>query len=86
MNAASFLLTAVESILTILEVPAMPLDHWAQQGPWNVHCYLPMEDWLEESRDKESECRIRTLGNVVVPCQAALAMSALSRMADSDSV
>lgn len=40
-----------------------------------------MEDWLDPNLDEESRLRLRAIGNIVVPCQAAMGFSILSEVA-----
>lgn len=59
-----------------------PLDFWAERE-WNVENPLEIGDFLQEAAlSPDDQNRLRTLGNVVVPQQACLAMSVLSRMLD----
>ncbi len=41
---------------------------------------VPEEQWLVHSLDQESKARIKALGNIVVPAQASLGCSILSKL------
>lgn len=63
--------------LSLQDVPA--LDHWVNQE-WNVASRIGMEDWLDANQDEESKCRMKCLGNIVVPCQAQMGVAVLSHV------
>ncbi len=58
----------------------LPVNSWVQKE-WNPNCKVAMEDWLDHNLDEESRCRMRTIGNIVVPYQAAMGFSILSEVA-----
>ena len=55
------------------------IDHFAEK-PWNRRNEVFITDWLCQVRTAEDECRLHQLGNIVVPCQAYIAMLILGRL------
>lgn len=51
------------------------------QKEWNPNSKVAVEDWLDQNLDEESKLRMRSIGNIVVPCQAAMGFSILSEVA-----
>ncbi|CAJ1388536.1 unnamed protein product, partial [Effrenium voratum] len=56
------------------------LDHWIKNSPWNKLNSIPEHLWLAKTRSEEDECRIHSMGNLVVPQQACCAASILSHI------
>ena len=48
--------------------------------PWNPLNQVPMHEWLTHSHSEEDKCRLRAMGNIVVPYQGCLAGRVLARM------
>lgn len=66
-------------------VQDMPdIDHFLRKPNWNESNALPLHQWLCNERGHEHKPRMDTLGNMVVPQQAFLAMSVLGRMQRGD--
>lgn len=55
------------------------LDHWVNQE-WNAGSKVCVEDWLDSNLDEESRCRMKSIGNIVVPCQAQMGVAVLSHV------
>lgn len=49
-------------------------------APWNADSSLPVEEWLTEFQSEQDRQRLKTMGNLVVPLQAAKALSVLSHV------
>ena len=64
---------------TALWCQGPPIDYFASR-PWNAGNTIPFHQWLVEEKCDQHKQRMDTLGNVVVPHQAFLAMSVLSRL------
>ncbi|CAL1167343.1 unnamed protein product [Cladocopium goreaui] len=64
---------------------APPIDHFANL-PWNAGNTTPMHKWLVRDNEKRDDhkSRMNSLGNVVVPQQAFLALSVLARMTQGE--
>jgi len=58
---------------------ARPVEHWIN-AEWNCFNKVPVEDWLDHNMDEESKCRMKAVGNLVVPCQAQMGFAVLSRI------
>ena len=41
---------------------------------------MDMKTWLVASYDEEAKCRMKVMGNIVVPQQAAMAAAVLAKM------
>lgn len=62
-------------------VQDMPdIDHFLRKPTWNESNAPPLHKWLCEQKGDAHKARMDTLGNMVVPQQAFLAMSVLGRM------
>jgi len=48
--------------------------------PWNDLNAVPLAEWLNESQTEQDQCRLRCMGNIVVPLQACQASRTLARM------
>ena len=48
--------------------------------PWNPLNQVPIHEWLTHSQSEEDKCRLRAMGNIVVPYQGRLAGKVLARM------
>lgn len=48
--------------------------------PWNPLNQVPIHEWLTHSHSEEDKCRLRAMGNIVVPYQGCLAGRVLARM------
>ena len=58
------------------------MDHWTGRA-WNQSNAVPLHQWLAPVQSKSDSSRLHCLGNVVIPQQAALAVSCLAQvMAD----
>lgn len=58
------------------------MDHWTGRA-WNQSNAVPLHQWLAPVQSKSDSSRLQCLGNVVIPQQAALAVSCLAQvMAD----
>ena len=49
---------------------------------WNTNSRIPMARWLSHSQTEQDKERLQCLGNIVVPAQASLGASLLSRIMD----
>lgn len=49
-------------------------------GPWNPHSKVPIHKWLLEAECPTNSERLRTLGNVVIPQCADLAMKLIASL------
>ena len=58
---------------------AKPVGEWAREA-WNPEAKLPMFRWLNAEQTDRERDRLKTLGNLVVPRQAALAAHVLAQM------
>lgn len=58
---------------------ATDFSQWAKQS-WNPEAQIPLFKWLVHARSEEEKNRIHTLGNLVVPRQAALSAFVLGKM------
>lgn len=87
----SILKARVLHVATFRPGPSLPDRDWCQdnvtpishcfQKEWNPSSKVAMEDWLDPNLDEESRLRLRAIGNIVVPCQAAMGFSILSEVA-----
>ena len=48
--------------------------------PWNKFNQVPIHEWLLPSHSEEDKCRLKCMGNIVVPSQARMASKILARM------
>lgn len=48
--------------------------------PWNPLCETHLGRFLVDSHNEESKARLKVMGNVVIPPQAAAAVSVLARV------
>ena len=59
---------------------APPYDSWLSR-PWNAACPVDFKDFLVSHHSEEARGRLKTLGNIVVPFQAAAGISMLVQVA-----
>lgn len=50
--------------------------------PWNSSNHLPISEWLVQEQTEEAKCRLKCMGNIVVPIQAHQASKMLAKMTD----
>ena len=63
-----------------LSCEEIPFSAW--QTPWNPTSHVPMELWLKDELTPEERLRLKSMGNIVVPKQAALGACVLAKMQD----
>ena len=57
----------------------LPLSEWAKTE-WNTQSKIPFHSWLQPERSEEEKERLAAMGNLVVPRQASLGASILSKL------
>ena len=65
------------------ETDVPELDHLCGRA-WNAGSALEMHEWLQVQQPEGFKDRIKTLGNIVVPAQACLAVSVFVRVIQSN--
>ena len=70
--------SAVFSVIGVWQ-DAPPINAAALK-PWNPLCEVSFDKWLVDSHCAESKERIKMMGNIVIPPQAAAGMAVLARV------